>query len=163
MAVDVGRLRKLEERESAADGLSQAEKWELRDLRDSRQEEILGRIPVPPCCTEARRYPTIVFAVRYGEEIPSNQATGRWEAAVHPRAVSEKAKDAAWYENYPEPKFCPFCGTRVPKMVRKDPPPTNICLVQDGGYYCSTCKERLNDCVCDPLSSAFEPEHEEGA
>ena len=69
------------------------------------------------------------------------------------------ASDPNYYAGaYPEPKFCPYCGTALPKLVRKKPMPKNICRVTDGGYYCSTCRERLDNCLCDPPASAFEPE-----
>lgn len=68
--------------------------------------------------------------------------------------------DVEGIQTMPEPTHCPFCGTPLPKMVRKDPIPPHICRVTDGGYYCDTCKQRLNACICDPPEAAFEPEPE---
>ena len=61
-----------------------------------------------------------------------------------------------YIEGMPNPEYCPFCSYPLPKMVRKEPPPPHICRVTDGGYYCDTCKQRLNECICDPPGAAFE-------
>jgi hypothetical protein len=44
--------------------------------------------------------------------------------------------------------YCPNCGKKLPDVVKKQNPPENITNVTDGGYYCATCKERLNACTC---------------
>lgn len=43
---------------------------------------------------------------------------------------------------------CPFCGADVPPIRVSSNPPKYVCLITDGGYYCSTCDERLNEYRC---------------
>lgn len=47
-------------------------------------------------------------------------------------------------------EFCPFCGTKLPDVRLKDIHewPQYVMTVIDGGYYCDTCKQRLNECQC---------------
>ena len=37
-------------------------------------------------------------------------------------------------------EHCPFCGEKLPELVPASPPGP-IMTVNDGGYYCATCKE----------------------
>lgn len=64
------------------------------------------------------------------------------------------------FDNIPIVRFCPYCGQKLPKMVLKKAPPQNshLCTVTDGGYYCDTCNERLDACICDPVSILLEEE-----
>jgi len=129
-------------------------------LRYGRHSEIMSLIPVPRCCEASQKYPAIAFAVDY-EDDDSHKAPGVWTIARNEDLCSVQAlRDRTYYQHRPAPKFCPYCGTALPTMVRKKPVPKNVCRVRDGGYYCATCKERLNACMCDPLSSAFEPASE---
>lgn len=52
-------------------------------------------------------------------------------------------------------KHCPFCGTKLPKVEVDTDPPQPLCVVTDGGYYCDTCKERLNACECNHPAAAY--------
>jgi len=120
-------------------------------------------IPILTCCEASRNYPTVTFTVDFGEK--SEDGKGYWYVRSNSKLEdyyrpSEAKMDPSWYENRPHAKFCPYCGTPVPKMRRKDPAPKTLTVVTDGGYYCDTCSERLNCCMCDPLSSAFEPVRE---
>lgn len=136
-----------------------AEEDEFADLSSSRHAEVMRMVPVPTCCEAAQKYPTISFSVEYGDGEDSHKTEGRWYVAtLQELSQSRAVEDPDYYRNgLPEPKFCPYCGTALPTMKRKNPMPKTVCRVTDGGYYCSTCKERLNCCLCDPLSSAFEP------
>lgn len=49
--------------------------------------------------------------------------------------------------------FCPWCGVKLPEMVKTGVPPKPwepdlVCRIVDGGYYCDTCHERLDNCTC---------------
>jgi hypothetical protein len=44
--------------------------------------------------------------------------------------------------------YCPGCGKKLPEIQRKKDPPSPLCKVTDGGYYCATCNERLHNCQC---------------
>ena len=43
---------------------------------------------------------------------------------------------------------CPFCCTPVPKLRKRKRPPAKFLVVVDNGYYCDTCRDRLNGCAC---------------
>lgn len=162
------RFFALRKKGNTGKGLTGPEDRELADLYYKRTSAILSMIPLPTCCEAATKYPAVTFQVdfqdpdedaEFDEEKPPFTGKGRWYVILSDTFKQERA---AQYEDYyrtphPEPKFCPYCGAGLPKMVLKDPVPETVCRVLDGGYYCSTCRDRLNECVCDPPSSAFEP------
>jgi hypothetical protein len=130
---------------------------ELEELLSKRRRDQFSAVVRPNCCHAIQKYPVLSFVVNYHES-DSITASGKWHIGT---------SDSFWYDFYtedltkyiedmPEPEYCPFCGTHVPNMVRKNPPPPHVCRVTDGGYYCDTCKQRLNECICDPPSAAFE-------
>ena len=150
MRVDLKRLRELQKKRR----LTVDEDTELGNLCGSRRAEILNLIPLPTCCEAARSHPVVYFAVEYVfDNADTNTSEGRWHVALNTDLM--QAKD--WSDTPPDPKFCPYCGTSLPKMKRQDPLPEDLCRVQDGGDYCSTCKERLMSCMCAPPESAFKP------
>jgi hypothetical protein len=154
------RFFELRKKSKTSEGLTGPEDVEFGDLCEKRREEIMLMIPLPQCCEGAKKYPAVHFEVGGGDE-DSHKVDGRWWVGLFKELEHVLArKDRDYYANadaFPEPKFCPYCGTPLPRMVRKKPMPPNICRVQDGGYYCSTCRENLNGCLCDPPASAFEP------
>lgn len=44
--------------------------------------------------------------------------------------------------------LCPSCGSKLPHIRIKATLPTKVMSVKDGGYYCNTCHNRLNECRC---------------
>lgn len=54
-----------------------------------------------------------------------------------------------------EARFCPYCGTALPGFQKKEKPPSPLCVVTDGGYYCDSCGERLHGCKCLPPDAAW--------
>lgn len=126
-------------------------------MQDIHIKQMLS-IPRPMCCEAAKTHPAITLSVDDGND--SNTGTARWYITLNDaivRAIFSERKDQ-WYNNIPEPKFCPYCGTPLPKMVRKNPMPEGICRITDGGYYCDTCGKRGDNCTCLPPSAAFEEE-----
>lgn len=158
------RLAELEEREVGDAKMTNAEWQELDRLRSITESERADAVVRPTCCESAVKYPPIQFSVDCYDVEDSNKDNGKWTITMNEylmRHESTKSRDVVnYFENKPAPKFCPYCATPLPKMVRKNPMPEGICRVTDGGYYCDTCKERLHACRCLPLSAAFEPEHE---
>jgi len=142
---------------------------EFGDLARLRHVEILQMTPTPPCCEAARSNPAIIFSLGYGE---AGKDPGEWVVATFDevrralrtsrrrgrRADGSEAWALDWdYKTMsPAPKFCPFCGAALPKMKLKDPVPAKLRAGSDGNY-CSTCGERLSNCLCDPPESAYEP------
>lgn len=156
------RLEELENKEFGGEKFAQGEWGELDRLRSIAESERADAIVRPMCCDAARRYPSIVFTVNY-YDADSNTDDGKWSIAKNDyltRHEQTKGDVIQYINNTPAPKFCPYCATPLPKMVRRNPMPEGVCRVTDGGYYCDTCKERLMGCKCLPLSAAFEPEHE---
>jgi hypothetical protein len=47
------------------------------------------------------------------------------------------------------PKFCPFCGKKLPTPMWRENPQSPI-YTYNGGYYCGTCRERNSNCTCWP-------------
>jgi hypothetical protein len=120
-----------------------------------RQTQIKRMIPVPQCCLASRKHPAVIFTVAY-DEGDSHKAPGYWTINVFDKLV--QAINPNWAKGpLPRPKYCPYCGKALPQMRRKNPIPPTVCRVVDGGFYCSTCRNRLQACLCDPLSFAFEP------
>jgi hypothetical protein len=99
----------------------------------------------PTCCRDSIIRQTIRLYVEDG---------ARPERAFWCAASYETLNDA-WDV---KAKFCPFCGAHLPQMRRKANPPKPLCVIEDGGNYCSTCSKRLNCCRCRPPADAFEPE-----
>jgi len=142
------KIRRLEKKSNLTDD----ESCELEHLSDRRQQEINALFPRPTCCEEMRAVPAVQLTVDF--EDVTKPMTAKWYIAIP--EVWQHA-DHKWWQKKGTPKFCPFCATPLPVMVLKNPIPANIQTITDGGYYCSTCRERLQCCVCDPISSAFEP------
>lgn len=140
------------------DGRSQEQELECARLMDQRRHEQRASIPRLTCCDAIREYPVITFTVGIRDE-DTSKASGYWRVRVDSNFWNEY--DGGHYVDYikgmPEPEYCPFCSSEVPKMARKIHPPPHLCRVTDGGYYCDTCEERLDSCFCDPPAAAFEP------
>jgi hypothetical protein len=138
--------------------ISEEEEVELDKLMGQRRKEQTAAVPRPSCCAAIQKYPVITFSVNDDDDTAT--AEGSWRIRVGERFHSDffTGDICEYISGFPNPEYCPFCGSTLPNMVRKDPPPPNICRVTDGGYYCDTCKERLNGCICDPPAAAFEPE-----
>lgn len=43
---------------------------------------------------------------------------------------------------------CPGCGAKLPGIQLRDPEPSPVITIVDGGNYCDTCNERLTSCEC---------------
>jgi hypothetical protein len=130
---------------------------EFDTLRGQRRFEQLALIPRPTCCEAIQKYPVITFEVSDGPD--SSLADGRWGFRLPPEFWDHFGTGGLikYIQDMPEPEYCPFCSSTLPKMIRKDPPPPHLCRITDGGFYCDTCLERLDGCICDPPTSAFEP------
>ena len=108
--------------------------------------------PAPTCCEEAQKYPTalVVLDIYEGD---TRVTSAKWGA---PRFEHLNFRGRP-----PEPKFCGWCGTKLPKLRRLDPLPKLLCVVTDGGYYCDTCSERLIACKCPHPAMGWELVSEE--
>jgi hypothetical protein len=153
------RLQELQKRESL-DDMTKDEWKEFVALEKEIREADMDAFIFPTCCEEARKHPSVFVGVNVYDG-DSREAEAMW--IVPPIPINDVRTHLM--EKYgtdgllrPSPKFCPYCGTPLPKLVRKDPFPEETCVVEDGGYYCSTCKERLNCCICFPSEHAWKIE-----
>jgi hypothetical protein len=118
----------------------------------------INSIPIPKCCEEQRARPTIMAMIDFGDDDDTSLLEPKWFVA------RLKTFDTVRYHEdrnaipSNEPRFCPYCGTQLPRLVRKKKPPKKLCRVVDGGFYCDNCKERLNECSCYPPEAAWEVE-----
>lgn len=140
------------------DGRNSDEEFEFERLIEQRKLEQLASVPRLGCCDAIQEYPVISFTARLGED-GKLTGSGDWTVRVSDKFWNEY--NGGHYRDYvqgmPAVEYCPFCATPVPVMALKNPLPVTICRVTDGGYYCDNCNERLDTCLCDPPSSAFEP------
>lgn len=109
-------------------------------------------IVTPKCCKEAIEKGTVYL--RYDDSaIYDLNKDGQEE--FKPKWVS-----SGWDPKYQamsipcEVKFCPHCRAAMPAIKKTD---KKVCVVKDSGYYCDTCKERLQACKCLPPECAWEP------
>jgi hypothetical protein len=148
--VNIKRLRALLTKRDP----SSKESVELSDLFSERHAEQLRAIPVPTCCSDAQHFPAVFFSVNCFYEEDEETLYGTWRVRLHDELFT--ARNGNLRPTAPAPKFCPFCGTALPKMQLKEGGLGNVCQTSDGNY-CDTCKERLQNCTCDPMESAYEP------
>ncbi len=109
-----------------------------------RQEEIAAEIPVPFCCPlgAAARVASPNFLVDSLDDSPVwlSTAPGSKYFPVDEHVVTH----------------CPFCGTHLPKLVRRKSPPHP--MYSSDETHCDTCHERNRKCLCYPLVSEWEAE-----
>lgn len=86
----------------------------------------------------------------------SRCAPGNWTISIPEIYYQRMHRDLKWFKNKPNPKFCPFCGSALPKMRRKSPLPPNVAVISYDGDYCNTCGDRCMNCKCDPPESIWE-------
>jgi hypothetical protein len=151
------RIAELEAKERGDVGLEGEEAHELDRLRSERMQARYDSIPRPPCCPEASKYPAVVFRVDEEQFTLDPNCGGKWRVTL-PKELLELYWEPHYYESRPEVKFCPYCGTPLPKMVLKSPVPDTIAQVREGSGYCDRCGERCMCCLCDLPESAYEPE-----
>lgn len=105
----------------------------------------------PNCCDAVQKERTVflVYPIKAVYEIHEN-GQENYKPEWCSRSWSTKLGTGAT-----KVLFCPHCGKRLPEIKRRktDKP---ICVVIDGGYYCSTCRERLTECECYPPEYAWD-------
>lgn len=101
----------------------------------------------PNCCTAAN--PAIMLCHTLDEDGRAYEKPPVWVCYVFDKKYEMMGTD--------ECKFCPFCGQAVPEIQPRQKPPGKIAKITDGGYYCDTCGDRLNECECYPPEWNWEP------
>lgn len=107
----------------------------------------------PICCYYAKRFITLRYETYYSESKTHFLKTKPfWIVRGSGR------EDAMFIAEMTELRifFCPNCGAKLPKIKLKDKLPEKVLVITDGGYYCNTCHERLNECQCTPPERMWE-------
>lgn len=133
------------------------EDCEMEALYERRSAEIEGALPRPQCC-EALSDTGAIYLRRLLESDDKPEGPEKWERYKPRWRLSFSYQTALRMRERSDsvtPAFCPFCGERLPKVRRKANPPQPLCVIEDGGYCCSTCGED-HRCVCYPPEAAYE-------
>lgn len=123
----------------------------------------------PNCCKSAQAFLRLRFAEYYVTD-PDHfrKAKPFWTVSGMHENSDYRSFDTLDLQIY----YCPFCGKILPDVRLKQPPPdtaidprkipaatyttTKVMSIADGGYYCTTCGERLMNCTCDPPETLWE-------
>ena len=107
---------------------------------------------VPECCENSVKYPVIFLDI-------SDDGKPSWKAYSDlKRSRIENGLDhyQDWYNKYPVPKCCPYCGTALPKVKKKTKKELEGRSVNSNeDDYCSSCNDRNRHCLCLPPSLAY--------
>lgn len=120
--------------------------WELCELASLRHDQQLAEIPHPDCCEAQQKWPTVYMHLHFDGHKDRYVGEPYWSAAK-----VERVRDGY---KAPEPWCCPYCGTRLPKFVKRTdelPQP----MMDHDGYHCRTCGERPDVCACHPFHVAW--------
>lgn len=135
----IEELRKSWDRRDSSEYPSVEDERALDHLIKCRNEERESEVPVPFCCAPIAGA-RAVFASRGNPE----------------RSPVWRANYGGWSSC--EVFHCPFCGTKLPALVKKATPPPHLCLEEDD-QYCGACRRRYLNCVCSYAISAWEAEN----
>jgi len=133
------------------------EDCEAEALWEQRSKEIEAALPRPCCCKELSDT-RAVYLRRHPQADTRPESPEKWERYKPEWRMSFSYHIALlWRDQGVSARalFCPFCGTRLPEVRRKADPPQPLCVIEDGGYRCSTCGE-ARDCICYPPEAAYE-------
>jgi hypothetical protein len=104
----------------------------------------------PKCCERVQKEKSVYIRVKggyYGHNVNQNSpvewVTNGWDEKLECNTEVQA-------------NFCPFCGTKVPEIVRRKNSPSKVISISDGGYYCDTCEKRLDSCTCERIEFLWE-------
>lgn len=107
---------------------------------------------VPHCCEQAQKHPIVYFYCQLTDE---GFQEPKWAAKL----LEFDCKNPLfrkYYGNWSSndlsvpPKFCPYCGKALPKIVKRKRVKKPVSTCTDGGYNCATCGEDFHNCECYP-------------
>lgn len=129
----------------------------LDQLRSARAVEIAASIPYPTCCAGAKTHAAVRLRARCVDYITGLETPAQWFVEVDVKRFFELGGNniEQWHAGRPATLYCPYCGTRLPKMVRNEAMQTRPEMCED---YCGLCEERLDNCMCLPPEAAYKPE-----
>jgi hypothetical protein len=136
-------------------------------------------IPKPNCCEEIKNYPSVFLDAQRELFYEGAIESVFWSTFTKNNYFSFqnlnlflvhfgiiKSEERQLCENYikntPNLKYCPFCGKKLPKIIKKTPEEINYPIAEwSDGNYCSTCQKRICNCKCYPELSAWKCEKNE--
>ncbi len=125
-----------------------------RERQIAAEWDIIGmyrtKYVTPKCCEKVQNHLTVLLEVDYTQ--PVDKQNPHW--VVRGMNDSQNA-----IEMYLPCDFCPHCGEPTPQIKLRETD-EDICVVTDGGYYCETCKQRVDSCKCEAPAYRFEPAEE---
>lgn len=111
----------------------------------------MDSIPYPTCCEKAR------YVVTFYLNWPGTRGgvTG-WFISTSRERQPSYLKMTMSYAC--EVSHCPFCGTDLPEIRKREDPPEPLCVLSESGDYCMTCGVGggASICNCYPPSAAYE-------
>ena len=120
-------------------------------------------IVLPGCCERSTQAKMPFINLNYGYEDRGepetiDKAKPEWRCpSMGYEWIAKLTGDiVAYYNSDLSIKFCPFCGQKLPEIIRVERPELKIHLDEDGGYYCRTCEERNMNCECYPEVVLFD-------
>ena len=106
-------------------------------------------IITPKCCQDVQEKKTVILSYNYEDLFDPENKKPKWKTLGLENSYNSF--------NLVEANYCPHCATPVPDVKRRIIIDEKISLIEDGGYYCSTCGERCIACTCYPPEYAWEP------
>lgn len=146
--------RRVEQAEMGERNSPSFEDIEWDRLCRRRETEMHESRPWPTCCKEMQRHRGLIWALlpdRFGS-MPDSPKRRR----MLPEWSIQYQKPGDTWQALSCPKHCPFCGRSLPKLRLRESPPAPLCRIEDGGFYCNECGERVSNCYCYPLEAAYE-------
>jgi len=119
-------------------------------------------IVLPGCCERSIKARMPFLYLNYGthlvEEDEENieNAKPEWRCVNlgHEWIMGLDGGDLSYYDLDLAMNFCPFCGSKLPEIVRVDRPELQV--GKHGDYYCGTCDKRNRECECYPETVLFD-------
>lgn len=121
-------------------------------------------IVLPGCCEKSFNAKMPYLHLNFGPDTVEprtiDKAKPEWRcASMHYEWVSQLTSDISTYYNSDlSVSFCPYCGHKLPGVVRIEHSDLKVHSDLDGGYYCGTCDERNMNCECFPEVVLFDAE-----
>lgn len=114
----------------------------------------------PNCCDEQRLVRSIVIRFHLDDDWDGETFIPHWGLRVNLEkdyfyGMDKKTRDLVYKSR---PSFCPYCGSRLPAIERRNIGSIPIFVPTNEYYdYCATCKERAMGCICLPPQFAWQP------
>ena len=120
-------------------------------------------VVIPGCCEKSihAKIPFLSLNYRHDSDEPKtiDKAKPEWRCpnmSFEQIMKLNRGDHMSYYNSDLSLSFCPFCGVKLPEVVRVVRAGLKVHADLDGGYYCGTCKERNMNCECLPEVVLFD-------